>query len=73
MVSTMKKFGIDLHAATGGAGLLGSAIWTHWNALAGGIAATATAVYMGLRAAREWVKLRRDLKEKAKPNEPDND
>ena len=62
----MKRFGVDLHTFTGGSGLIGSAILTHWNALAGGLAATATAIYMSLRATREWIKLRHELKEKAK-------
>lgn len=69
MAFTMKRLGVDIHAAAGWIGLAGSALWTHYNTLCGGLAATATAAYMGLRAAREWVKLRRDLRQKDKTNE----
>jgi hypothetical protein len=68
MAFTMKKYGIDVHAVTGGSGFIASVVVTHWNEIAGACAALATAVYMGLRAAREWVKLRREMKDK-KQNE----
>ncbi|MGA2854805.1 MAG: hypothetical protein ABSE90_11840 [Verrucomicrobiota bacterium] len=61
---TMKRLGIDAHALTGGAGFCASIVVGHWSELAGGLAAVATAFYMALRAVREWVKLRRELRAK---------
>ena len=51
-----------MHAALGAVGVLSAAWIGQYNAVMGAIAATATAGYMCLRAAREWVKLRRDRK-----------
>jgi hypothetical protein len=64
MAFTMKRAGIDFHALTGGAGFCASIVLSHWSEFAGGIAATATAAYMALRAVREWVKLRSELRAK---------
>jgi hypothetical protein len=69
MVSSMKRLGIDLHSVVGGAGLLGAVIVDHWSAIAGALAAAATAAYMSLRAAREWVKLRSELRSKERKDE----
>jgi hypothetical protein len=60
----MKRLGLDGHAITGGAGFFASVFISHWSELAGGMAATATAVYMSLCAVREWVRLRRELRSK---------
>jgi hypothetical protein len=69
MAVTMKKFGIDVHSMVGGAGLLGAVVVDHWSAIAGTLAAAATAAYMSLRAVREWVKLRSELRSKERKDE----
>jgi hypothetical protein len=60
----MKRLGIDGHSWTGGAGFLASVVVGHWSEIAGSCAAIATAMYMVLRAVREWVKLRGELRAK---------
>jgi hypothetical protein len=65
----VKKIGFDIHAALGGAGLLAAISIDHWSTLAGCLAAVATAAYMSLRAVREWVKLRAELRSKERSDE----
>ena len=58
----MKQLGIDGHAFLGMGGLAATAVAGNvdvWLCAATGIA---TFTYMSLRAAREWVKLKHDLK-----------
>jgi hypothetical protein len=69
----MKRLGIDGHALLGMVGLVGSGILDHWSVIAGAIAASATAAYMSLRAVREWVKLRRELRSKELKDESKNE
>ena len=65
----MRRFGIDGHSWTGGAGFLASIVVSHWSEVAACTAAVATAAYMTLRAVREWVKLRRELNTKERADE----
>jgi hypothetical protein len=44
--------------------LIGAVVVDHWSTIAGALAAAATAAYMSLRAVREWVKLRGELRAK---------
>jgi hypothetical protein len=69
----LRRAGIDLNAATGGAGFVASVVVGHYSELVGALAAGTTAAYMALRAAREWVKLRRDLRAKELKDESKNE
>jgi hypothetical protein len=73
MAFAMKKYGLDIHAVMGGSGFIASVIVAHWNEIAGACAAFATAVYMSLRATREWVRLRRELRSKELKDESKNE
>lgn len=55
----MQKLGIDIHSLAGGCGFLAAGFLDQWSAIAGGCVATATAVYMSLRAWREWKKIKK--------------
>jgi hypothetical protein len=68
----LKRVGVDVHAMLGGAGLLAAVSLDHWSTLAGCLAAVATAAYMSLRAVREWVKLRSELRAKERTDETAN-
>lgn len=59
----MKQLGIDGHSLVGGTGLVATIAANgvnFWLSVGVGLA---TFTYMALRAAREWVKLKHDLKE----------
>jgi len=57
----MKRLGMDMTALIGGSGFLASIVVSQWSAWAAGATAVATAVYMTIRAVREWIKLRQEL------------
>jgi hypothetical protein len=57
----MKKFGIDWHSMFGAGCVLGTMVMTQVNQGVALVAGCATALYMTLRACREYVRLRREL------------
>ena len=57
----MKKFGIDWHSIFGASGVLGTMVMTQVNQGVALVAGCATALYMTLRACREYVRLRREM------------
>lgn len=57
----MKKLGLDVHSFVGVGGLLATIGASSVSLWAGAAAGVATAVYMGLRAMREYVSLKADL------------
>ena len=52
----------DGHTITGIGGLFASVALTDVSAIASIAVGTATAAYMALRAAREWIKIRADIR-----------
>ena len=54
------KTGIDWHAFGGILGTSAAIVLQNFSQLAAGLAATATAVYMLLRVAREWRAMKRE-------------
>jgi Kef-type K+ transport system membrane component KefB len=61
------KTGIDWHAFAGILGTSTAVVLQNFNAIAAGLAATATAIYMLLRVVREWRKMKRDAQSNSGP------
>jgi len=64
MTKTMRS-GIDWHAFAGILGTSTAVVLQNFNAIAAGMAATATAIYMLLRCVREWKRMKRDAQNTA--------
>jgi hypothetical protein len=62
----LSKFGVDGHAFAGVTGCVATVMASSLSVWAGAAAGSATAIYMILRACREYVKLKHDVRAEKK-------
>jgi hypothetical protein len=69
MKQLFHNFGVDWHTWIGATGMMGFITIGQYNAVIGAIGCTATAIYMCLRAGREWFNINRDRAKKQDQND----